>query len=339
MKVEVVRSRAIGLMIFALVLVLIVSGCGNGGGSGSVGSSNNEGTASASIAGETEAPDSGPATRIYKALNGDIEVPANPKHVASLVFVGELLALGVKPIGTGQAFLEKGLFVEELKGAQPIGDEPSPEKVLALQPDLIIVHNFVKDEIVEQLTKIAPTVVMPFNDRGPIERLRMFAELLGKEKEAEQFIQKYEAKAAEAKKSLEGTIKQGETVAYYEIWGKSLWVMSEANGRGVYNLYNSLGLEAPEKVKTDVIAAGKGIDISLEVLPDYAADHMFVGVYAGDGGDKRAEEIFAGALWQGLPAFKNKQVYVVDIDQFAASDINALYKQLDLQLDILKGAQ
>jgi iron complex transport system substrate-binding protein len=333
------RTKAISLLVFVLTLVLIASGCGNGGNNGVARSAENKGTMSASIADKTEASDSGPTTRIYKALNGEIEVPANPKRVASLVFVGELLALGVKPIGTGQAFLEKGLFVEELKGAQPMGDEPSVEKVLTLQPDLIIVHNFVKDEIVEQLTKIAPTVVMPFNDRGPIERLHMFAELLGKEKEAGQFILKYEAKVAEAKKSLEGTIKKGETVAYYEIWGKSLWVMGEANGRGVYNLYKSLGLEAPEMVEKNVNATGKGIDISLEVLPDYAADHMFVGVYAGDGGDKRAEDLFAGALWQGLPAFKNNHVYFVDIDQFAPSDINALYKQLDLQLDILKGVK
>jgi iron complex transport system substrate-binding protein len=70
-------------------------------------------------------------------------VPAEAKKVVSLVFVGELLALGVKPIGTGQAFLEKGLFVQELAGAQPIGDEPSVEKVLSLEPDLIIVHKLI----------------------------------------------------------------------------------------------------------------------------------------------------------------------------------------------------
>jgi iron complex transport system substrate-binding protein len=333
-----------GLSVLLLILVLVVAGCGNKGGTEPSQASGNAGNGDAasqqsSPEAASEASDSAPETRVYKALNGDIEIPAEPQRIASLVFVGELLALGVKPIGTGQAFIEKGLFVEELKGAEPIGDEPSVEKVLELQPDLIIVHNFVPDEIVEQLTKIAPTVVMPFNDRGPVERLHMFAELLGKEKEAESFLRKYEERAAEAKRSLEGTIKPGETVAYYEIWGKSFWVMSEANGRGVYNLYHSLGLEAPAKVKTDVLEPGKGIDISLEMLPDYAADHMFVGVYAGDGGDKRAEEIFAGSLWQSLPAFKNNHVYVVDIDQFAPSDIHALYKQLDLQLDILKAAE
>lgn len=39
--------------------------------------------------------------------------------------------------------------------------------------------------------------------------------------------------------------------------------------------------------------------------------------------------------WQGLPAVKNNRVYKVDIDLFAPSDIYALYKQLDLQTELL----
>jgi iron complex transport system substrate-binding protein len=276
-----------------------------------------------------------PKTKLYKAQNGEIEVPVEPKRVVSLVFVGELLALGIKPIGTAPGFMKTGLFVKELEGTQSIGDEPSVEKVLELDPELIIVHNFVEKGIVEQLGKIAPTVVMPFNDRGPVERLRMFADLLDRQAEADQFLARYEQKAKEAKQKLSGAIKPGETVAYYEIWGKSFWVMSEANGRGVYNLYKSLGLTPPGKVKQDVVDVGKGKDISLEVVPQYAADHMFVGVYAGDGGDKRAEEIMQGQLWQNLPAAKNNRVYMVDTDLFSPSDVYALYKQLDLQTDIL----
>lgn len=335
-----ISSISLHLIVAAILLFTVACGSqtNNTGNTGSTANNSTDTQEEQPVpAGEEESTASGHPTKTYSALNGDIDIPTAPQRIVSLVFVGELLALGVQPIGTGTAFLETGLFVEELKGVEPIGNEPSVEKILELEPDLIIMHNFIPEEVIDQLAKIAPTVVLPFNDRGPVERLHMFAELLGREAEAEQFLAQYEAKAQEAKTRLAEVINSGETVAYYEIWGKSLWVMSEANGRGVYNLYQSLGLKAPEKVQQDVVEAGKGIDISLEVLPEYAADHMFVGVYAGDGGDKRAEEIMQGTLWNSLPAAQKKQVYLVNIDEFAPSDVFALYKQLDLQVDILTG--
>jgi iron complex transport system substrate-binding protein len=329
------RSRTILYVVLASMLLLIFAGCSNGqSNSASLPQSSPISSEAPNVADE-QAPVEQPTTKIYAALNGGIEVPVKPEKVVSLVFVGELLALGVQPIGTGTAFLETGLFVEELKGSEPIGNEPSVEKILELEPELIIMHNFIGEEVIAQLSKIAPTVVMPFNDRGPVERLEMFADLLDRQEEAEQFLLKYEEKAAAAKAELADYVGADETVAYYEIWGKSLWVMGEANGRGVYNLYHSLGLTPPAKVQQDVVELGKGIDISLELLPEYAADHMFVGVYAGDGGAERAEELMQSALWKNLPAVKQNQVYLINIDEFSPSDIHALYKQLDLQLEIL----
>jgi iron complex transport system substrate-binding protein len=65
------------------------------------------------------------------------------------------------------------------------------------------------------------------------------------------------------------------------------------------------------------------------------ADHMFVTVYAADGGDKRAADIMNSELWKNLPAVKNNRVYKLDIDQFAAGDLISLEKQLDIQVQML----
>ena len=335
------KSLILNAML-AIIMLMVLAACGNQGQEAVPSASAVEAvspTPDADLKSSTQPETIKKTTKTYPALNGDIEVPVKSQRVVSLVFAGELLALGVQPIGTGTAFLETGLFTEELKGAQAIGNEPSVEKILELEPELIIMHNFVPDEVIEQLSKIAPTVVMPFNDRGPVERLRMFADLLDRQDEADQFLQRYEAKAAAAKEKAAAIVEADETIAYYEIWGKSLWVMSEVNGRGVYNLYRSTELNPPAKVMQDVVEAGKGLDISLELLPEYAADHMFVGVYEGDGGGERAEELMKGALWRNLPAVQKNQVYIVNIDQFAPSDIYALYKQLDLQIDILAGSR
>jgi ABC-type Fe3+-citrate transport system substrate-binding protein len=62
------------------------------------------------------------------------------------------------------------------------------------------------------------------------------------------------------------------------------------------------GLKPQAKIDAEIVKTGQGKDISLEVLPEYAADHMFVTVYEPAGGKERAQELMAGPVWKNLPA-------------------------------------
>ncbi|GGF61935.1 hypothetical protein GCM10010912_03850 [Paenibacillus albidus] len=276
------------------------------------------------------------ATRKFQTVMGEIEIPASPKRIVATQYLGHLLTLGVKPIGAGTASLNQAILKERTEGIEDIGDDSvALEKVAALEPDLIIRPN---DKNYEQFSKIAPTIVIPWGAKELYAELREFGDLLGKTEEAEQAIKHYEDKLAEAKEKLTGVVKEGETVGVYEIWAKNFWVVGESFGRGTRNLFAGLGYQPPEFVKDKVMNGGPGLDMSLETLPDAAADYMFVTVYGTEGGDERAQEIMEGDLWKSLPAYKNNRIYQLDIDQFSAGDLISLEKQLEIQTELLLGS-
>ncbi|WP_139084127.1 hypothetical protein [Paenibacillus sp. HGF5] len=100
------------------------------------------------------------AKRSYTDYKGHtVEIPASPNRI---IFSGEtfsdLLALDVKAVGTDMNRMKGSVFEDQIQHVEDIGFPTSLEKVLALNPDLIIVAN--PDETAyEQLSKIAPTLM------------------------------------------------------------------------------------------------------------------------------------------------------------------------------------
>lgn len=276
-------------------------------------------------------------TKMFKDATGEIEIPIHPERIVSITFLGDLAALGVKPVGAGSIALENSILLsKELEGVENVGDV-SIEKVMQLKPDLIIVPTYLPAEITDQLKKIAPTVALAagtLEGTDPIEEVRTFGKLLGKETEAEAFITRYKQKAAEAKEKLKGIIGANETVGSYSIWAKNFWVWPKTRDAG-YNLIEMFGLKPVDKVKNEIFPTGQGKDISLELLSEYAADHMFISVYEPDGGAERATEIMNGPLWKNLDAVKNHHVYMLDSKAFWMTDGLNLEKQLDIIVDLI----
>ncbi|GIP15499.1 iron(3+)-hydroxamate-binding protein YxeB [Paenibacillus montaniterrae] len=313
----------------ALTLVIVLSACG-----ASPTNNNGSNADSASPPAETEQE---VLTQKYESVMGEIEIPVEPKRIVATQYVGHLLTLGVKPVGAGTASLNQYFLQDHIDGIVDIGDDSvALEKIIELKPDLIIRPS---DKNYDQFSKIAPTIVIPWGQMDLYTELREFGRFLGKENEAEQAIEEYESKIAEAKEKLNGVVKEGETVGVYEIWAKNFWAVGESFGRGTRNLYSGLGFEPPAKLKEHVANGGAGLDMSLEALPEMAADYMFVTVYGADGGDERAEEIMSSSLWTSLPAYKNNRIFVLDINQFSAGDLISLSKQLDIQTELLLNSQ
>jgi len=94
----------------------------------------------------------------------------------------------------------------------PIGDlgNVNLEALIELQPDLILTGQD-RPEAIELLRSIAPTVVT-FKWGTPWKQtLQDVAAVLGREKQAQAFMQRYDARVAEARQSLEG--HQGDTLS------------------------------------------------------------------------------------------------------------------------------
>jgi iron complex transport system substrate-binding protein len=315
------RISFIGIML--LIFLMLLSACGNQ--EKNTASGNQEQT-------KTEEK----ATRTFKMANGkEVEIPTHPKRVVMpYEFLGNALALDVKPIATTQAVMENPFIKDQIKEIENVGNPISLEKVTELNPDLIIVY--LEDQY-EQLSKIAPTVVIPFGHyKGIEEEIRVFGDILGKKKEAEEWIKQFDKKAAVAREKLEGVIGQNETVGIYELQGKDFYVFGNNFGRAGQVIYNALQLTPPEKIKKEVIEGPQQWKmISLEALPDYAADHMFWTVYRTEGTDQVEKEMKNSAIWKNLNAVKNNHVYEMKMENVWFTDAISLEHQLDLVVDTL----
>ncbi|TNJ64452.1 helix-turn-helix domain-containing protein [Paenibacillus hemerocallicola] len=246
--------------------------------------------------------------------------------------LGHLLALGIKPVGAKTHLLQQYFLRDLVPGITDVAHPISQNQVLELAPDLIIAGN---EREYERFSPIAPTAMHPYGTRTAFDQLRALGGLVGRQREAESWISRFEEKAELWRKRLSGVIGRHETVAVVEIWAHHIFVFGNQWGRGGYNLYNALRLSPPARVGREIIDKHKYKSVAVEDLPQYAGDHLFLLVYEANGGGERAEAIRRGEIWRALPAVRGNRVYELDLEQFLAGDPISLDMQLDIQANLL----
>ncbi|GBF76823.1 hypothetical protein PA598K_05315 [Paenibacillus sp. 598K] len=334
--------RAFLVGIIAIVLTVIAA-CGNGNAdqkevneaSNATGSQHSAPTNDTS--GETEPSSEDEAqssTRTFHTIKGDIVIPAAPQRVVTQGFLPYFLLFDIKPIGAPYWEIEYPHLAGLTDGIEDIGqiDGGSVEKILSLQPDLIVT---VAQDMYEQYSKIAPTVVIPYESIGDAHKdLRLFGELLGKEAEAEAWLEDFDQKVESSKQELQTLNMENETFSLIGAFDKTYFIYGDGIYRGGQAMYKYLGLKPPAIIQEQVMDAGKEtLEISMEVIPDYAGDHIFLDVSNGAVFDEKS------ALWNSIPAVKNNRVYRLNTDIFWPYDPLAVEMQLDEVLKLLKGSQ
>ncbi|WP_128895837.1 ABC transporter substrate-binding protein [Longirhabdus pacifica] len=274
-------------------------------------------------------------TKMYTTLQGEeVEIPVNPQRVVTDFSVGALLKLGIKPVGAVQEYgLDNPHFpAEEIEGIEDIGSSISLEKVTSLNPDLIIT---ISPDQYESLSKIAPTILIPYGSYDNFEdELLAYGEIVNKTEEAEAWIADFKVKISEAKQKLEGVIGEDETAGIYQYYEKAFYVYGNKFGRGGPVIYDLLGLKMPDKIQEMVDGGEQWGNISLEVLPEYAADHMFLtDNAAAENGMMLSQEVLDSSIYQNLA--KENEVYVVDPDRMWYDDPYAIEGQLEDVVELL----
>lgn len=163
-----------------------------------------------------------------QGTNGEITLdkPAKKVVVLEWTYAENLLALGVQP--TGMADIQGyGDYVNiEPQLDETVSDvggrqEPNLEAIAALEPDLIIGVSFRHDAMIDDLEKIAPTVI--FNPYPEDENINLYEEMettfnemakaVGKEAVAEKVLSDLEATYEEKAAEIEGTeLKTKDTI-------------------------------------------------------------------------------------------------------------------------------
>jgi iron complex transport system substrate-binding protein len=264
-------------------------------------------------------------TKIISTAMGDVEVPVNPKRVVVIFVQGDVLALGITPVGT--SFNTGAVFENEAQEISVIDAYSiNEEEIMALDPDLILWNT--EDETTYQaLSNIAPTIACDYFGMNYQERLRFMGEVLNRSEKAEELIQAFESKIENAKQKLADEGLGDKSVLCIE---KREDVLSASwLGRGGPLMYDLLGFKAPEKLqeamKDSKNAQAGGVKLSYEVINEYAGDFILVNGTMGDFGDND--------IWKNLPAVKEDRVISAPVNMFWFNDIISMNAQVDLILD------
>lgn len=323
--------------VISLLFLLLLSACAGETNGENETADSSEKTSDSNSDGDSASDDE---TRVIETVKGEVEVPANPKRIVTDLYLADFLALGVKPVGANEWSLRNPFIEDQIEGIEDIGAPISVEKVLQLQPDLIVVQS---DENYEKLNQIAPTIVIPYASEGDFYgELRKIAEIIGKEQEAEDWIASFEEKAAAEREKIKPFIEEGETFGIYEIADEKIYIFGDNWGRGGHVLYRALQLDPPALMQELIGEGTQYKELSLEALPEYAADHMFITTYnsQAQGPDEELfEKMKSSAVWSNLDAIKNNQVYLMNFLHMYYADPYSLEAQLELMVEKITGSQ
>ncbi len=286
--------------------------------------------------------------RLIQHLVGETCVPENPQRIISLhpATLGNLLSLGVKPIGSTIGYQESEFpkhLEDKIDGIELLGDvtQPNLEKILKLKPDLII--NLSDDKsIYPILSKIAPTVQAGWE--GPLqwkEHFNFIAKVLGREDVYQQAWNHYYQRIQELKAAL-GDRYQNQKFSYVYLEdsnhpifiselknifaGTILDDISELKNIFAGTILDDAGLQRTQL--QDVITPKGYILIPEEELSKIDGDIIFIGFY-GDDDEKIFKKLKQKPLWNTLKAVQQNHVYLVNLSTWRESNLLAANAVID----------
>lgn len=254
--------------------------------------------------------------RTVQYLGKEYTVPAGIERIVitgALESLEDAVLLNVQPVGAmtvGGSF--PAILASITQKTVPIGEQKQPnfEAILKLAPDIILGSDKFPAGTAAQLQKIAPTIPVSHIATAGEANLLLLADLTGKQRLAEEILQKYHDQVKQIQAQLQENVKRKKVIA----------VRFRAGNINIYPedvffneiLYKELGLVAPAEVK-----AAKAQEIlSLEKLSEMNPDVIFLQYAAGENlaQPKGLQDLQQNAIWNNLQAVKNKQVFVNVVD-------------------------
>jgi iron complex transport system substrate-binding protein len=254
-------------------------------------------------------------------------VPTDPKRIVALdaSTLEYLLALGIKP--TGAVLSSEFSRFLNTEGIINIGstEEPNLEKIVTLQPDLIIGTDYY-ETIYQQSVRIAPTILWGdalWGGSGHSgewkEAFMQFAQLLQKTDIAEQVMNSYNARLDEFKQNM-GERLERTKVSVVRLYPDRINLYLQDSFCGT--ILQDAGLPRPpaQAIAADTAKQRFGnaiqVSISKEVLDQADGDVMFVWTgentaEANQQAQEKLVELKSDPLWGRLNVVQQNKVYQV----------------------------
>ncbi|MEO3989587.1 Fe2+-enterobactin ABC transporter substrate-binding protein [Pseudocitrobacter sp. Cyp-38S] len=256
----------------------------------------------------------------------------------SVTLTGSLLAIDAPVIASGattpnnrvadsQGFLRQWSDVaKQRKLARLYIGEPSAEAVAAQMPDLILISATGGDSalaLYDQLSLVAPTLIINYDDKSWQELLTQLGHITGKEKEAADRISSFAKKLTEVKQRITLPPQPVSALVYTAAaHSANLWTTESAQGKLLKQLGFTLatlpgGLHASQSQgkRHDIIQLG-----GENLAAGLNGESLFL--FAGD--QKDSDAIYANPLLSHLPAVQHKQVYALGTETFRLDYYSAM---------------
>ncbi|MED4079500.1 iron-siderophore ABC transporter substrate-binding protein [Halalkalibacterium halodurans] len=314
-----VHSKAV-LLLSALLLALLAA-CG---GEATEGEGEEQPEA-------TETTEESGVREVSHAM-GVTTIEGKPERIVTLYqgATDAAVAFGMTPVGVVESWLEPPMYEylrDDLEGVEFVGQETQPnlEEIAKLQPDLIIASQLRHEEVYDQLSEIAPTVVHEtvFEFKETVE---LMGEAMDEEEKAADILAAWDERVEDFKTKV--VEKMGDE------WPVEVSVLNfrEDHAR-IYAtgfsaiILEDLGFEFPENQKnSDEIF----MLTDMESIPEMNADVFYMFMSDDETVQKTYEEWTSHPLWENLDAVKADQVYMVDeIAWNMGGGINAANLMLD----------
>ncbi len=238
-------------------------------------------------------------------VRGDVQIPVNPTRVVDLSGSSDVLSLlGYNIVGTANSdaydYKKFPTYLEDMLGnAQILGysmvAEMDVEAILALEPDLIVIST-IQEKMYDQLSEIAPVVMVDLALVDWKEDMMNVANTFNKGAEAEAWINDYLAYAEEVGKEIKETYGEETTYLSYLASAGSLYLFDSA-GLGTI-LYEDMQLAKPENMpgQADVSLPV----VTIEGLVEIDADYQLVVAT-----DEDLQVLKDNSVWNNVEAIKN----------------------------------
>ena len=260
-----------------------------------------------------------PFAVIHDAMGRDVELAKKPERivVTSASFLEPLHEVGGDVVGRPDS---KTQMPDYAKDKASVGKvyQIDTEKVLACEPDLVIINKGMNEKLVDTLeaSGIKTLVVDSKSYESVKHMVQMFAAVTGEQEKGDTLIKTMDGKIAG---TLEKLPKEKHRIAILHSTNQGLTVQLEGSIAG--SAAKMLGWENVAADETPLEKNPDAAPYSLETLVEKNPEIIFV-TSMGKMEDIKAsmEETIAGnPAWQALPAVQQKKLYYLPQDLFLLS--------------------
>ena len=256
----------------------------------------------------------------------------------SVTLTGSLLAIDAPIVASGattpnnrvadgQGFLRQwGDIAKQRKVARLYIGEPSAEAVAAQMPDLILISATGGDSalaLYDQLSAIAPTLIINYDDKSWQALLTQLGEITGHEKQAAERIAAFDKQLAQVKQQMTLPPQPVNAIVYTAAaHSANLWTAESAQGKLLHQLGFTLA-DMPAGLQTST-SQGKRHDIIQLGGENLATGLNGEGLFVFAGDEKDVAAIYANPLLAHLPSVKNKRVWALGTETFRLDYYSAM---------------